>query len=1266
MASSTGPTSNSPTQTHASLVARRRDTGGSPAASLSSPISPSNGGGTGGYIGGGFTSKRRGSLGAGTAKGRRWWSSRGRPTKLALLVLGALGVYWVIRGLRGEAKERKKLTYRWWEAEETSPEDLAALLPRPTLPPRPPRPKPPPSLPSHTLNQLLKLPSTVSPSSADYTALLHLTSSSHLSSSHLTPLLNSLSRQSSPPSRILVLVPSGLEPSESILSPFSSLVSTYSYPQHQAPALALANVAQHHITSNYILFVDGNLPTSSSSSSSDPLSKDYARTLLHASGTSPYSASILTAGGLSISSVSADQYSQQIQGQCHYPALSPSPNSRLTTPLTLPSLPFLLSTSWLLPVSPSRPSTSILQGLNTALPLEIALAGALWTKHAIPVFALPIPLSSSSSTPYSDPAAEIDGWACLRLKGSLQADPGAADLFRPSSAAGEGIRRLRASGDRRKGGASPDLEGEKRNRTPAEEADEGRSRLLRSGTMVLLLSGRDEVEAARGMACRFAAGLGSGGGGVDGEDGGVRTDLKVVVADYDLTEAEREKARRSSCHLELTPLGVSPSSSSSSSPSSSSSSSTTAEPISLALVDLLDSLDLPPAFVLYLSDGPRAREYEEVLRWMGGVFGTRKGGERWCRVKAERELLKGVQGKGKGRGRATVVGMKREEAKRAEWVGALELEALRHWHTPRIDLSVVTNDRPVSLHRLLTSLQTAYYFGDDISLSVNLEQTTDRLTHRLVDDLRWPYGSFALRHRILLGGLMPAIVESWYPSSNDTYGVLLEDDVEVSPLFYGWLKFTILQYRYTLAGRKASSHLFGVSLYQQKNIELRPEGRQPFDAHRLFAELNLHSTTPYLSQIPCSWGAAYFPEVWREFHTYLSLRLSELALPISEPLVPAIRSNRWPRSWKKYFIELVYLRGYSMLYPNYPNFESLSTNHLEKGTHVHTSQVEEKKKALFEVPLLDAEASLVDSLPGGVGRERLPHWDALPIMDLWGSLASSEELLERGWQTTRMLGACPSTPNLLALPRYDARELLCRRMWDRETEGRLVDAQPLRGPERAGEDQGRAEAAAAAAAEFGEDGREVQGKGGRAGGRVDERGMAVEGDGVGEVEHAEVVRPRERDSLEQDGRRREWYDVRERAASKTMTATDDDDEDDDARPARPQHDHLYEDASIHEVELDDADAGKRNLLFDADEAEEADAHPRRRGRKPVDLEARERMEEESELGLDENEELGEREDEGVPTVSAFDAGGDWEEEGDEEGADTETAPEKRVRWARAD
>ena len=278
------------------------------------------------------------------------------------------------------------------------------------------------------------------------------------------------------------------------------------------------------------------------------------------------------------------------------------------------------------------------------------------------------------------------------------------------------------------------------------------------------------------------------------------------------------------------------------------------------------------------------------------------------------------------------------------------------WHTPQVDLVVITNDRPTSLYRLLASLRSAHYLSDKPNLFVNMEQTADLATQSLLSDAQWPFGQLVVRRRVIHAGLLPAIVESWYPSSNDSYAVLLEDDTEVSPLFYSWVKYSILKHRYgPQHTRENAKRLFGVSLYQPKNLELRPEGRVRFDAHQMFAELGIPPTMPYLSQIPCSWGAVYFPEHWREFHRFLSLRMSETSLDITEPIIPDIRSNRWPKSWKRYLNELIYLRGYTMLYPNFEDFYSLSTNHLELGTHVRDDDLAARRRELFEVPLQSSE-----------------------------------------------------------------------------------------------------------------------------------------------------------------------------------------------------------------------------------------------------------------------------------------------------------------------
>ncbi|KAF7294465.1 Succinate dehydrogenase [ubiquinone] iron-sulfur subunit, mitochondrial [Mycena kentingensis (nom. inval.)] len=333
---------------------------------------------------------------------------------------------------------------------------------------------------------------------------------------------------------------------------------------------------------------------------------------------------------------------------------------------------------------------------------------------------------------------------------------------------------------------------------------------------------------------------------------------------------------------------------------------------------------------------------------------------------------------------SAVIRLPRQDLAYAQWMGTLSLREWLHWNTPRIDISVITQDRPQSLRRLLSSLTGARYFGDTVNMRLNMEQSSDRDTMEMLGKYTWNHGSVSAHRRVVHAGLITAVVESWYPHSNDDYGLLLEDDVELSPLFYAWVKMTILRYRYGQE-RDRTKSLFGISLYQLKNTELRLQGRQQFDPRKLFAENHFpHPSTPYLSQVPCSWGAVYFPEHWREFHDYLAERLSQSRMRIGENVVADVRSNNWSRSWKKFFIELVHLRGYVMLYPNYADFASFSTNHLEVGSHVK-ERSRDKQKA-FRRPLLELREvrRLVDELPA----RTLPGWRALPVLNLTGYLVA--------------------------------------------------------------------------------------------------------------------------------------------------------------------------------------------------------------------------------------------------------------------------------------
>ena len=401
--------------------------------------------------------------------------------------------------------------------------------------------------------------------------------------------------------------------------------------------------------------------------------------------------------------------------------------------------------------------------------------------------------------------------------------------------------------------------------------------------------------------------------------------------------------------------------------------------------------------------------------------------------------------------------------------------------------------------------------GDNqlISLRINVEQDCDQDTLRIIRNFEWPpteqivdrdvtaktgtnrkngdQGSkrnFYLHHRVVHGGLLPAVVESWFPrDALHDYGLLLEDDVEVSPLFYAWIKMCVLKYRYAFLPwllihlfsfcnyrygdpSNKSPHLFGISLYQQKHLELPIQGRKPFNPRSLFSlssagKLNLEPTTPYLSQIPCSWGALYFPEHWEEFHSFLAYRLSERSIiPLSTPIVPSVRSNFWLSSWKRFFIELVYLRGYVMLYPNFEGFVSLSTNHLEPGAHVKASPLpppfhsinlvhpshlnasyldvdkEREKRDLFRLPLMQLPLLFESGLPTGneavngtgllqLPQNRLPSLDDLPTLNLTGHLSSQEVLQDQGDKRRREIFGCVNGSSRFNSQPYSVLDLFC-------------------------------------------------------------------------------------------------------------------------------------------------------------------------------------------------------------------------------------------------
>ncbi|XP_043703898.1 uncharacterized protein LOC122653989 [Telopea speciosissima] len=353
---------------------------------------------------------------------------------------------------------------------------------------------------------------------------------------------------------------------------------------------------------------------------------------------------------------------------------------------------------------------------------------------------------------------------------------------------------------------------------------------------------------------------------------------------------------------------------------------------------------------------------------------------------------------------STLILLPRSSVSRVLWMADLRSTALPNWNQMRISVSIVTQNRATSLMRLLKSLSDAYYIGDEISISFSMDSKVDEETIRLVNSFQWPHGHKTLRRRIIQGGLIRAVSESWYPSSNNDFGLLLEDDIEVSPYYYLWIKYALLAYHYD--PQVSLPELSSISLYTPRLVEVVKE-RPKWNATDFFKRI--HPNTPYLHQLPCSWGALFFPKHWREFYVYMNMRFTEDAKknPVQ---IPKSRTNGWQASWKKFLIDMMYLRGYVSLYPNFPNQASFSTNHMEPGAHVSAKDnVVRHDKADFEVPLLKEDFRGL--LPGG----KLPPASKLPSVNLFNQAVSLKGLKAAGAKLGQDVIGCNNLTEIVAV-----------------------------------------------------------------------------------------------------------------------------------------------------------------------------------------------------------------------------------------------------------
>jgi hypothetical protein len=113
-----------------------------------------------------------------------------------------------------------------------------------------------------------------------------------------------------------------------------------------------------------------------------------------------------------------------------------------------------------------------------------------------------------------------------------------------------------------------------------------------------------------------------------------------------------------------------------------------------------------------------------------------------------------------------------------------------------------------------------------------------------------------------------------------------------------------------------------------------------------------------------------------------------------------------------------------MLYPNFDDFVSLSTNHIEVGSHVKSRSKEKKDQfllPLMTLPDLEGKPSIgLLDLPAGT----MPSWNSLPVLNLTGSLTTLGAITQAGLlrKEELRLHECSNVPSFLP---HSVRDLAC-------------------------------------------------------------------------------------------------------------------------------------------------------------------------------------------------------------------------------------------------
>ncbi|KAB2028073.1 hypothetical protein ES319_D05G074800v1 [Gossypium barbadense] len=251
-------------------------------------------------------------------------------------------------------------------------------------------------------------------------------------------------------------------------------------------------------------------------------------------------------------------------------------------------------------------------------------------------------------------------------------------------------------------------------------------------------------------------------------------------------------------------------------------------------------------------------------------------------------------------------------------------------------IKVLTFNRLNSLTRCLTSLSKAHYHPDhpvhlhifvdhfpnqtQSDIDLKLQESLGIL--RFVDGFQWKWGQKVVHYRTTNVGLQAQWLEAWWPTSDDEFAFVVEDDLELSPLFFKYLRALILNYYYNASN--FSPFVYGASLQRPRFVPGKHGNKMLLEK----------TSGLFLYQLVGTWGQLLFPKPWKEFRLWYDDHRAKGIKPFLDGMI----STGWykkmgERIWSPWFIKFIHSRGYFNIYTKFPDEKSLSVSHRDAGVN---------------------------------------------------------------------------------------------------------------------------------------------------------------------------------------------------------------------------------------------------------------------------------------------------------------------------------------------